>query len=110
MEITATMENSKLSEAMLYRRAKKQAHNIRAFYINLTCYLIVIPILIYVNLTYSPEHIWFVYSALGWGIGLTFHGLAAFNYSPFLGREWEKNKIQQILDKESSKSNQFTNQ
>lgn len=109
MEITAIMENSKLSEAMLYRKAKKQAQNIRAFYINLTCYLIVIPILIYVNFTYSPEQIWFIYSALGWGFGLAFHGMAAFNYSPFLGRDWEKRKIQQMLDKESNKQNQFNN-
>ena len=97
------MENSKLTEAMLYRRAKKQAHAIRSFYINLCCYCVVIPTLIFINLMYTPEHIWFIYSALGWGIGLAIHGMTAFNYSPFLGKNWEEKKIKEILDKEQDK-------
>jgi len=104
------MENSKLTEAMLYRKAKKQAKAIRSFYINLSCYCIVIPVLIYINLTFSPEYYWFVFSALGWGTGLAFHGMAAFNYSPFLGSDWEERKINEILEKEKSKSNQLNNQ
>ncbi|HAJ81337.1 MAG TPA: histidine kinase, partial [Zunongwangia profunda] len=29
-----------------------------------------------------------------------FHGFAAFNYSPFLGKDWEERKIKEIINKE----------
>ena len=99
----ATMENSKVTEAMLYRRAKKQAKEIKSFYSNLMCYCIVIPTLVFINLMYTPEHIWFIYSALGWGIGLAFHGMAAFKYSPFLGKDWEQRKVKELIEKENHK-------
>lgn len=50
-----------------------------------TAYLLVIPFLIYINLTYSPIFHWFWFSAIGWGIGLIFQGFKAYDYNPFLG-------------------------
>lgn len=92
------MEIDKNSPA--YKRAKKQAREIRSFYINLTCYSIIIPILIIINLTFTPDNYWFLFSMIGWGTGLFFHSMSAFNWMPFLGSNWEEKKMKQILEKE----------
>lgn len=98
------MENFDLhEEERLYRKAKKKAQNIRSFYINLGMYWLIIPMLIFINLKYTPEFHWFWFSMLGWGIGITFHGMEAFDVNPFLGKEWEERKIREILEKENSK-------
>ena len=103
------MEPTVNSQEFFYKKAKKQAREIRGFYINLLCYCLIIPILIYINLTYTPEIYWFIFSATGWGIGLTFHGMGAFNRYPFLGKGWEERKIQEILDKEENNTKNFEN-
>lgn len=90
-------------EMLAYKTAKKKVREIRAFYMNLCCYCVVIPVLIYVNLTYSPEFYWFYFSAVGWGTGLVFHGLSAFNYIPWLGAGWEERKLRELMAKEREK-------
>ena len=37
-------------------------------------------IIITVNLIYSPNELWFVWTTLGWGIGLFFHAVKVFNF------------------------------
>jgi hypothetical protein len=103
------MKDYELSDdERLYKKAKEKARNIRGFYINLTCYCVVIPILIFVNLTYSPEFYWFFFSMFGWGTGLLFHASEAFNWNPLFSKKWEERKIKELLDKENRKS-QHTN-
>jgi hypothetical protein len=34
---------------------------------------------------------------LGWGIGSDFHGLKVFNFMPFLGQDWEEQKIKEFM-------------
>lgn len=90
-----------------YRRARKKAREIKSFYYNLTCYCIVIPILIWVNLTYSPEFLWFFFSMFGWGAGLTVHGMQAFGYMPFLGKDWEQRKFNELWKEEQRRIKQM---
>lgn len=92
-----------LNEKIIYRKAKKRAQMIRSFYINLMCYCIVIPTLIFINLYYSPEELWFYWSMVFWGMGLVFHGTSAFGWSPFLGKDWEERKIKELLEKQQHK-------
>jgi len=47
----------------------------RALLIHLATYLAVVAICAGVNLWLSPNHLWFVWVALGWGIGVAAHGL-----------------------------------
>ncbi|HEX8562912.1 MAG TPA: 2TM domain-containing protein [Flavobacterium sp.] len=89
-----------------YERAKKRARSIRSFYINLICYCIVIPSLAVLNLIYSPEFWWFLFSAAGWGIGLSFHAMGAFNYNSFWGHNWEQRKLEELLKKENQSKKQ----
>ena len=99
MEIT--MEN--FNDKHAYERAKKRVKEIRSFYINLTCYCLVIPTLIYINLRFTPEYYWFPFSMAGWGIGLLFHGLTAFDKVPFFNKDWEETKMRELIEKDKQK-------
>jgi len=90
-------------EKFAYERAKKKVKEIRGFYMNLTCYCVVIPILIFVNLYYTPEYYWFPFSMCGWGIGLLLHGMTAFDRMPFFNKAWEERKMLEILENEKRK-------
>lgn len=94
------MEPTTNDEQLKYQKAQKKVEDIKGFYGNLGAYILVIIFLVVVNLMTSPEHLWFIYPALGWGIGILFHGLSVFNYMPFLGSNWEEKKIREILDRD----------
>src|SRR6056297_1421290 len=83
-----------------YEKAKERVESIKGFYGNLTAYLIVIPILMYVNYR-TTSFTWFVFPALGWGFGLLGHGLQAFGYNPLFGRSWEERKIKEYMEDDS---------
>jgi sensor histidine kinase YesM len=87
------------SENDSYQRAKKRVEQLKGFYGNLISYCCVVPILIFVNLTYMPEFHWFWFSALGWGFGLSMHAFQTFGY----GANWEEKKIREILEKEDNR-------
>lgn len=97
------MENSN-SEYEKYQKAKKQVNEIKGFYGHLTSYVIVLAILIYINLKYTPENLWFIWTMLGWGIGLFFHAMRVFNWFPFLNKEWEERKIRQFMEEDKNKN------
>jgi len=98
------MENFN-QEKISYERAKKKAKSLRSFYFNLIGYCVVIPILIIINLTFSPEFHWFWFSMLGWGIGVFAHAMEAFSFNPFLGKDWEERKLKQFIAEEKLKQN-----
>ncbi len=86
------------SENSAYYRAKKRVEELKGFYGNLISYCIVIPVLIYINLTFSPQFQWFWFSAVGWGFGVVMHAFKVFGYSS----DWEERKIREILNKENN--------
>nr|WP_315150677.1 histidine kinase [uncultured Flavobacterium sp.] len=98
-QINIMETTSSYSENTAYFRAKKRVEQLKGFYGNLISYCCVIPILIYVNLTYMPQFQWFWFSAAGWGFGVAMHAFQTFGY----GANWEERKIQEILNKEDKK-------
>ena len=82
-----------------YNKAKKRVKELKEFYSHLASYLVVIPFLIFINLYFSPKHIWFYWPMLGWGIGLFFHALGVFNVFPFFGKDLDDKKIKEIMEK-----------
>jgi len=70
------MENQEV-----YQRAKKRVEAKIGFYIHLAVYVGVNILLIIINLSTSPEYLWFKWPLLGWGIGLFFHGMSIFVFS-----------------------------
>ena len=98
-QISIMENNTNYSENSAYYRAKKRVEELKGFYGNLISYCFVIPLLIFVNLTYSPHFQWFWFSAAGWGFGLVMHAFKVFGYSS----NWEERKIQEFLNKEDKK-------
>ena len=95
------MENN-YQEEERYFKARKRVEEIKGFYGNLIAYIVVNIGLLVINLLTSPNHLWFYWPMIGWGIGVAAHGMKVFNYMPFLGKEWEEKKIQEYMDDENS--------
>ena len=98
-----TMETQAIyNENTSYIRAKERVEKLKGFYGNLISYCVVIPILIFVNLSTSNFQ-WFWFPMLGWGLGLTFHALETFG----VGKNWEERKIQEILNKDKNNNTKW---
>lgn len=98
---TNIMKTSINSEEKKYDRAKKKVEKMKNFYANLVSYIGVNTFLIFLNYYTGWAHKWFVYPLIGWGVGLLFHYFEAFEYYPFLGRNWEEKKIKELMDEDS---------
>ena len=84
-----------------YLRAKERVDELKKFYGNLTSYVLVITGLAILNYyTNGWSYMWFLWAAFGWGIGLIFHAIGTFNLNPFFGKDWEKRKIKELMDKD----------
>jgi fumarate reductase subunit C len=95
------------TEAERYYQAHKKVKEIKEFYQHLTVYLLCNPVVIIVNLLTSPGYLYFWFSVLGWGVAIVLHGLKAFDRIPFFSKEWEERKIQEFLDKEKVRKNEW---
>lgn len=87
-----------------YIKAQKKVEEIKGFYGNLASYILVNIGLLVLNLLTSPEYLWFFWPLFGWGIGVLIHGLVVFNALPFLGKDWEEQKIKEFMEKDQSKN------
>ena len=83
-------------------RARKRVQEMRGFYMNATMYSILIPLIWIVNLT-SKGPIWAIWPTLGWGIGVTIHGMSVFAGRSFFGTEWEEKKVEELMARENLK-------
>ncbi|PKB17864.1 2TM domain-containing protein [Flavobacterium sp. 5] len=86
-------------ENKAYFRAKKRVEELKGFYGNVISYCCVIPFLVFINVTYSPNFEWFWFSALGWGFGIVMHAFKVFGYST----DWEERKIKEFMEKGNNK-------
>jgi transcriptional regulator with XRE-family HTH domain len=77
--------------------AFQQVRRLRGFYRQLGAFALVIPFLAVINLMTSPQHLWFYWPALGWGLGLLMHSLRVFTHFGPLGPEWEKREVEKRL-------------
>lgn len=86
-------------ETTAYEKAAKRVKELKEFYGNISSYCIVISFLAFLNLMTSPEHLWFLWPMLGWGIGVAFHAVSVFG----IGKSWEEKKIKELMDEEKGK-------
>ena len=77
--------------------ALAHVRKIKGFYVHLATYVIIIGFLLIVNLLTYPRYLWVGWSALGWGIGLSFHALRVFDKVPFLNGDWERRQVEKYL-------------
>ncbi len=88
-----------------YFRAKERVKEMKKFYSNLIFYLIFISFLAGLNYyTNKFQYMWFLWAAFGWGIGLVFQAAKAFNWAPFMNKNWEERKIKELMEKENKTS------
>ena len=67
-----------MSEDEMRRTAERRAHAKLGFRSHLVVYVIVNLGLAALNLGLSPQYLWFLWSAGGWGIGLVAHGASVY--------------------------------
>ncbi|WP_432410593.1 2TM domain-containing protein [Rasiella sp. SM2506] len=84
-----------------YLRAKERVTEIKKFYTSLVGYVFVISMLATVNYYVNEwSNMWFLWAAFGWGIGLLFQAAKAYQWSPFMGKNWEERKLKEFMEEE----------
>ena len=83
-----------------YVRARKHVEEVKEFYYSLISYIFVIPFLIFINYWTSWQFQWFWFPMFGWGLGLVFHAYKVYVNDGMLGRNWERNKIDEYMREE----------
>ena len=84
-----------------YIRAKERVEELKKFYSHLTSYVLVIGAIAALNYWIDGwRYMWFLWAALGWGIGIVTHAVGTFRLNPFFGKDWEKRKIKEYLQKQ----------
>jgi len=84
-----------------YLRAKKKVDAIIGFYWHLAVYVVVnlfLIILIGVNVGFTGFGPYA--TATFWGIGLVFHFLGVYGPDSLFGKDWEKRKVKEYMEKE----------
>jgi len=59
--------------AAMTEGAESYSENKRAFMLNAVAFIVVMPILYYFNMTYSPDELWVQWVALFWGVSFVLH-------------------------------------
>jgi hypothetical protein len=95
------------NEQKRYEKAQKRVKEIKGFYRHLLVYSIVMIAIIYINLRYTPEVLWFIWTGLGSGIPLLFHGIKVFKGIPFFTSDWEEKKIKEFMEQEKINENKY---
>ena len=87
-QATITSEEEK---ALIYVR------DIKGFYTHLIIYLVVVGALFALNIIRGANHLWAVWPAVGWGIGVLFHALNVYEVFNLFGPAWEKRQVEKRL-------------
>jgi hypothetical protein len=83
-------------------RARSRLAAEKGFYVHVATYVIVIGCLFIIN-AMTGSRWWFIWPALGWGIGILVHALATFGLVGFMGREWERRRLNELIEEERSR-------
>lgn len=91
------------------RRARQRAAAVTGFYAHLLWYLSIIALLAFINLM-TTGYPWFLWPAMGWGIGLFSHYMAVFGshflkerfFDPVVEREVRREKQVMTTEKQAS--------
>lgn len=85
-----------------YQRAKEKVKAIRCFYTDLIkfgVFLIIILILYY----FYPQwyRYWLLWIAFAWSISIIIKAFKAFDWLPFLNKNWEDQKVKEFMEKDN---------
>ena len=98
MPETATTEGAmRITEEE--RAAMEYVQDIKGFYIHLAVFGCVLAGLTVLNLAVTPQKLWVLWVALGWGVGVVSHALGVFEVVTLFGPNWEKRQIEKRLQR-----------
>ncbi len=84
-----------------YQRAKERVAELKKFYSHLFVYILVNIFLAGVNYYSNQwEYPWFLWVTAGWGIGIIFDALKAFQLNPMFNKKWEERKLKEFMEEE----------
>ncbi len=82
-----------LDEQLAFQHVRR----LRSFYAGLAIYVVVIAGLCVINYVNTPQRIWVIWPALGWGLALLIRAARVFEWVPFMGADWEKAQVEKRL-------------
>ena len=88
------------NESASAERARRRLVSEKGFYVHLVTYVLVIAGLFIINVLTGHGRWWFVWPAVGWGIGIAMHALSAFGLIGLLGRDWEERRLKELIEEE----------
>lgn len=77
-----------------HQEAESRVQN--GFWIHLAVYVSVVGGLAYLNYTRNPDHLWVMWVAAGWGLGIAVHAMAFFSQR---GRERMVHRTEERMDR-----------
>ena len=81
------------------KNKREQAKAKVEFRIHVFTFIAVMILMAMINLLTSPEHLWFIWPMLGWGIGIAVHALRVY-FSP-RGSSLKERMIQNEMNKDN---------
>jgi hypothetical protein len=89
-----------------YKRAKARVQRMRDFYSSVITFVWVNILLLIINFITSPRNLWFYWVTIIWGFVLIIKAINLFSIRDhLLGEEWEKRKIDEIVNKDKRDEN-----
>ena len=89
------------NEQIRLERARARVEELKKFYNHLITYVVVITGLGILNYYQNQwNNTWFLWPAFGWGIGIIFNAIKAFNVNPIFNKDWEERKIRAFMEEE----------
>lgn len=77
--------------------AFEYVQGLKAFYLHLMTFIVVMTFLVVLNHITTPHYYWFKWAALGWGVGIALHATFTFDWFGFFDSDWEKKQIEKRL-------------
>ncbi len=100
------MENKETIAGKKYLRAKKSVEKVKEVYVHVAVFVLIMPIIIISNIMFVPRFHYFWFALFGWGLAVFLHWLVAIGFeSSLFGKDWEKRKIKEAMDKETEAQN-----
>ena len=97
--MTSTPTNSQLFMEQAEKEAISYVQDLKGFHLNWITFVIIIPLLYILNIKVSPDFLWVVIVAAGWGLGIVLHALVVFGLSSIFGGAWEQREFQKRMNR-----------
>ncbi len=85
------------------REALEYVRDIKGFYSHLVVYLVSVAAMFVAGFFFlESDYPWYIWPALGWGMGVVAHGLAVFEIFFLFGADWERRQVEKRLRRNRS--------